>query len=72
VVSAEIRQGPPGELVLVRNNGRRIVHPLDSVTMVRPLSVGYRSVDSSAYRVLALRVAGRTGALSLHRVETPS
>ncbi|MCX5206472.1 hypothetical protein OG897_34335 [Streptomyces sp. NBC_00237] len=60
VVSAEIRQGPPGVLVLVRNNGRRIVRPLDSVTTVRPLTVGYRSVDSSADHILELRVAGRT------------
>ncbi|CAM5464486.1 hypothetical protein GCM10010329_32120 [Streptomyces spiroverticillatus] len=58
VVAAEI--GARGELVLVRRNGKRITRPLASVTAVRPLTVGYRSVDSSGDRILEVRVAGRT------------
>ncbi|MFB4419793.1 hypothetical protein C5F59_001705 [Streptomyces sp. QL37] len=59
LVAVDIVPGPPALVVLRRRNGARTTRPLDDVTDLRPLTVGYRSVDSGGSKVLELR-AGRT------------
>ncbi|MFD6276043.1 hypothetical protein ACFWFI_10820 [Streptomyces sp. NPDC060209] len=59
VVAADIRPGPPPVLVLRRRSGAEVTHPLDALTELRPLTVGYRSVDGGGSKILELRV-GRT------------
>jgi hypothetical protein len=56
VVAADIRSGPPPVLVLRRRSGAEVTHRLDAVTELRPLTLGYRSVDGGGSDVLELRV----------------
>ncbi|MFF5896914.1 hypothetical protein ACFY8O_13400 [Streptomyces argenteolus] len=55
VVAVDIRPGIPTLLVLRRRSGAKVTLPLDTLTELRPLTVGHRSADSSGNDVLDLR-----------------
>ena len=60
VVAADIRPGSPSLLVLRRHSGAQVTLPLGTLTDLRPLTVGYRSADSSGHDILELGFGRRT------------
>ncbi|MEU4805811.1 hypothetical protein [Actinosynnema sp. NPDC023587] len=59
LVRVHVEPGPAGTITLVRTSGRPVTRPLDRVTALRPLLLGYTGGETNGWHVVEIRFSRR-------------